>query len=98
MIIRDGGWTQEAVVRAHDVDHCVLSLLQLNTWGQSQGISKLKSDISWMRAAYQSMVNAFTVQFGDIPIILVMVCVKGVWMRAETLNGKFDPMYGWLRA
>ncbi|MEC7193993.1 MAG: Gfo/Idh/MocA family oxidoreductase, partial [SAR324 cluster bacterium] len=84
-------------------DHCVhfFATAEYLMGSRIKEVYALKSDISWMKAAYQVDEGETHVyrpeDSGDIPIITWTyedpVC-QGVWMRAETLNGKFDPMYG----
>jgi predicted dehydrogenase len=63
----------------------------------------LKSDISWMRAPERNVPDSSETHMyrpeeaGDIPIISWTYedpACQGVWMRAEALNGKYDPMFG----
>jgi predicted dehydrogenase len=63
----------------------------------------LRSDLSWMHAAEHpeadhEAMNLYQPEAdGDVPLITWTyddAACQGVWMRAEPLNGKYDPMYG----
>jgi predicted dehydrogenase len=87
-------------------DHCVhffatAEYLMKDT--RIREVYALKSDISWMNAQSQdaedqSEMNIYRPErAGDIPIMTWTYedpACQGVWMRAEVLNGKYDPMYG----
>ncbi|MDG2196253.1 MAG: Gfo/Idh/MocA family oxidoreductase [SAR324 cluster bacterium] len=84
-------------------DHCVhfFATAEYLMGSRIKEVYALKSDISWMKTAYQVDEGETHVyrpeDSGDIPIITWTYddpACQGVWMRAETLNGKFDPMYG----
>ncbi|MEL0329726.1 MAG: Gfo/Idh/MocA family oxidoreductase [Deltaproteobacteria bacterium] len=84
-------------------DHCVhfFATAEYLMGSRIKEVYALKSDISWMKAAYQVDEGETHVyrpeDSGDIPIITWTYedpACQGVWMRAEALNGKFDPMYG----
>ena len=84
-------------------DHCVhfFATAEYLMGSRIKEVYALKSDISWMKAAYQLDEGETHVyrpeDSRDIPIITWTYqdpACQGVWMRAETLNGKFDPMYG----
>lgn len=66
-------------------------------------VYSLKSDISWMNDASQHEIDHAEMNIyqpekaGDIPIMTWTYddpACQGIWMRAEALNGKYDPMYG----
>ncbi len=84
-------------------DHCVhfFATAEFLMGSRIKEVYAMKSDISWMKAAYQVDEGKTHVyrpeDSGDIPIITWTYddpACQGVWMRAEALNGKFDPMYG----
>ena len=84
-------------------DHCVhfFATAEYLMGSRIKEVYALKSDISWMKTTYQVDEGETHVyrpeNSGDIPIITWTYddpSCQGVWMRAETLNGKFDPMYG----
>lgn len=87
-------------------DHCVhffATAEYLMKDARIREVYSLKSDISWMNeqsqtAPDQSEMNIYRPErAGDIPIITWTYddpACQGVWMRAEVLNGKYDPMYG----
>ena len=84
-------------------DHCVhfFATAEYLMGSRIKEVYALKSDISWMKTAYQVDEGETHVyrpeDSGDIPIITWTyddLACQGVWMRAETFNGKFDPMYG----
>ena len=63
----------------------------------------LRSDISWMNDKNLHTIDHAEMNIykpessNDIPIMTWTYedkACQGVWMRAEALNGKFDPMYG----
>jgi len=59
----------------------------------------LKSDIGWMQQAQTDRegMHLYTPESTDIPIVTWTyedTACQGVWMRAEALNGKYDPMFG----
>lgn len=66
-------------------------------------VYSLKSDISWMNDASQHTLDTAEMNIyqpegsGDIPIMTWTyedAACHGIWMRAEALNGKYDPMFG----
>jgi predicted dehydrogenase len=84
-------------------DHCVhfFATAEYLMGSRIKEVYALKSDISWMKTTYQVDEGETHVyrpeNSGDIPIITWTYddpSCQGVWMRAETLNGTFDPMYG----
>lgn len=84
-------------------DHCVhffATAKYLMGGSNIREVYSLKSDISWMKemAIDSSEMNIYQPEkAGDIPIITWTYddpACQGVWMRAEALNGKYDPMYG----
>ena len=84
-------------------DHCVhfFATAEYLMGARIEEVYALKSNISWMKAAYhvdEGETHVYRPEdSGDIPIITWTYddpACQGVWMRAETLNGKFDPMYG----
>lgn len=87
-------------------DHCVhffATAEYLMKDARIREVYSLKSDISWMNDRKQhgqgpSEMNIYRPESaGDIPIIAWTYddqACQGVWMRAEALNGKYDPMYG----
>jgi predicted dehydrogenase len=84
-------------------DHCVhfFATAEYLMGSRIKEVYALKSDISWMKTAYQvdeGETHVYRPEVaGDIPIITWTYedpACQGVWMRAETLNGKFDPMNG----
>ena len=84
-------------------DHCVhfFATAEYLMGSRIKEVYALKSDISWMKTTYQVDEGETHVyrpeNSGDIPIITWTYddpSCQGDWMRAETLNGKFDPMYG----
>jgi len=87
-------------------DHCVHFFATAEYLMQGAKIKEvyaLKSDIGWMNdgadhAPDRSEMHVYRPEAaGDIPIITWTYddpACQGVWMRAEALNGKYDPMYG----
>lgn len=87
-------------------DHCVHFFATAEYLMKGARISEvyaLKSDISWMNDQAQhalghSEMNIYRPEAaGDIPIMAWTYddpACQGVWMRAEPLNGKYDPMFG----
>lgn len=87
-------------------DHCVhffATAEYLMKGARIREVYALKSDISWMNSAGQHMLGRAEMNIykpekaGDIPIMTWTYddpACQGVWMRAEALNGKYDPMYG----
>ena len=87
-------------------DHCVhffATAEYLMKDSPIREVYSLKSDISWMHQQAQcapdkSETHVYRPESaGDIPIITWSYddpSCQGVWMRAEALNGKYDPMYG----
>lgn len=87
-------------------DHCVhffATAEYLMNDARIADVYSLKSDIGWMQQAGKSAPDASETHMyrpesaGDIPIITWTYddpACQGVWMRAEALNGKYDPMFG----
>jgi predicted dehydrogenase len=87
-------------------DHCVHFFATAEYLMQDARIKEvyaLKSDISWMKESADHFPDNAEMHVyrpelaGDIPIITWTYddpACQGVWMRAEALNGKYDPMYG----
>ena len=87
-------------------DHCVHFFAAAEYLMQGAKIKEvyaLKSDIGWMNqrkdhVSDKSETHVYRPEAaGDIPIITWTYedsACQGVWMRAEALNGKYDPMYG----
>jgi predicted dehydrogenase len=87
-------------------DHCVhffATARYLMNDTDVREIYSLKSDISWMNDAGQHTIDQSEMNIyrperaGDIPIMTWTYqdpACQGIWMRAEALNGKYDPMYG----
>ncbi|WP_142524026.1 Gfo/Idh/MocA family protein [Raoultella ornithinolytica] len=87
-------------------DHCVhffAAAEYLMNDNRIKEVYSLKSDISWMNDASnfqmdESEMNIYQPEAaGDIPIMTWTYedsACQGVWMRAEALNGKYDPMFG----
>jgi len=87
-------------------DHCVhffATAEYLMNDSRIKEIYSLKSDISWMNDATRQPISENEMHVykperaGDIPIMTWTYedpACQGVWMRAEALNGKYDPMYG----
>jgi predicted dehydrogenase len=86
-------------------DHCVhffATAEYLMKDARIREVYALKSDISWMKDGQGSSGHADMniykpEEAGDIPIITWSYddpACQGIWMRAEPLNGKYDPMYG----
>lgn len=87
-------------------DHCVhffATAEYLMKDAKIKEVYSLKSDISWMKdrrqhVSDQAEMNIYKPEeSGDIPIMTWSYddpACQGVWMRAEPLNGKYDPMYG----
>jgi predicted dehydrogenase len=87
-------------------DHCVhffAAAEYLMNDSKIKQVYSLKSDISWMSDATKHEVDDAEMNIyqpekeGDIPIMTWTYedpACQGVWMRAEALNGKYDPMYG----
>jgi predicted dehydrogenase len=87
-------------------DHCVhffATAEYLMKDARIREVYSLRSDISWMKGSSQptSGQNEMNIykpeEAGDIPIMAWSYddpACQGIWMRAEPLNGKFDPMHG----
>jgi predicted dehydrogenase len=86
-------------------DHCVhffATAEYLMKDARIREVYALKSDISWMKDRQGSSGHADMniykpEEASDIPIITWSYddpACQGIWMRAEPLNGKYDPMYG----
>jgi predicted dehydrogenase len=87
-------------------DHCVhffATAKYLMNGTNIRQVYSLKSDISWMNDAGRHTIDRSEMNIyrperaGDIPIMTWTYddpACQGVWMRAEALNGKYDPMYG----
>jgi predicted dehydrogenase len=86
-------------------DHCVHFFATAEYLMQGLRIKQVysqKSDISWMHEERQttdrSEVDLYRPERADdIPLMMWSYedpACQGVWMRAEPLNGKYDPMYG----
>lgn len=87
-------------------DHCVhffATAEYLMQDARIKDVNSLKSDISWMSEGAGSAIDQAEMHVyrpeaaGDIPIMTWTYddpACQGVWMRAEALNGKYDPMYG----
>lgn len=87
-------------------DHCVhffATAEYLMNDARIREVYALKSDISWMHGSGSSAPDASETHMyrpesaDDIPIITWTYddpACQGVWMRAEALNGKYDPMFG----
>jgi predicted dehydrogenase len=87
-------------------DHCVhffATAKYLMNESKIKEVYSLKSDISWMNdetkhALDRAEMNIYRPErVGDIPIMTWTYedpACQGIWMRAESLNGKYDPMYG----
>ena len=87
-------------------DHCVhffATAEYLMRDARIKDVYALKSDIGWMHedrdhAPDTSETHMYRPETaGDIPIITWTYddpACQGVWMRAEALNGKYDPMFG----
>jgi predicted dehydrogenase len=87
-------------------DHCVHFFATaefLMNDSRIKEVYSLKADISWMNDAQKDNIDHAEMNIyqpeaaGDIPIIAWTYddpACQGVWMRAEALNGKYDPMYG----
>jgi predicted dehydrogenase len=87
-------------------DHCVhffATAKYLMNESKIKEVYSLKSDISWMNdetkhALDRTDMNIYRPErVGDIPIMTWIYedpACQGIWMRAESLNGKYDPMYG----
>ncbi len=87
-------------------DHCVhfFATAEYLMKGARIGqVYALKSDISWMKDRQQHTLGSAEMNIykpeeaGDIPIMTWTYddpAAQGIWMRAEALNGKYDPMYG----
>ena len=86
-------------------DHCVhffATAEYLMKGSRIKEVYSLRSDISWMADATRHVadnaeMNIYRPQTGDIPIMAWTyedAACQGVWTRAEALNGKYDPMYG----
>jgi len=87
-------------------DHCVhffatAEYLMKDT--RIKEVYSLKSDISWIHKTQknesgQNEMNIYRPEAaGDIPIMTWTYddpACQGIWMRAEALNGKYDPMFG----
>ncbi len=87
-------------------DHCVHFFATAEYLMEDARITQvysLKSDISWMSDAARDKLGRDDMHIyrpeaaGDIPIMTWTYddpACQGVWMRAEALNGKHDPMFG----
>jgi predicted dehydrogenase len=86
-------------------DHCIhfFATAEYLMRGRIKDVYALKSDISWMNDAEHQVADHADMNLyrpeaaGDVPIITWTyedAACQGVWMRAEALNGKYDPMYG----
>jgi predicted dehydrogenase len=87
-------------------DHCVhffATAKYLMNDSRIKEVYSLKSDISWMNDETQHAIDHSEMNIyqpervGDIPIMTWTYedpACQGIWMRAEALNGKYDPMYG----
>jgi len=83
-------------------DHCVhffAAAEYLMNDSKINEIHALKTDLSWMKdQKIDTKMDLYGVnEAGDIPIITWTYedpACSGVWMRAEVLNGKYDPMTG----
>jgi predicted dehydrogenase len=87
-------------------DHCVhffATAEYLMQGARIREVYSLKSDIRWMsqgegHGVDQSESHVYQPEASnDIPIMTWTYddpACQGVWMRAEALNGKYDPMYG----
>jgi predicted dehydrogenase len=85
-------------------DHCVhffATAEYLMNDARIKEVYALKSQIDWERAAAeggQADMNIYRPEAaGDIPVITWTYddpACTGIWMRAEPLNNKYDPMYG----
>jgi predicted dehydrogenase len=87
-------------------DHCVhffATAKYLMNDSRISGVYALRSDISWMADEKQHKIDRSEMNIyqpeksGDIPIMTWTyedTACQGIWMRAEALNGKYDPMYG----
>ena len=82
-------------------DHCVhffATAEYLMNDARIREVYALKSDLSWMQAPDTAETHMYRPESaGDIPIITWTYddpACQGVWMRAEALNGKYDPMFG----
>lgn len=87
-------------------DHCVHFFATaefLMKDARVKDVYSLKSDISWMKDRRQHVHDDAAMNMykpeesGDIPIMVWSYddpACQGIWMRAEPLNGKHDPMCG----
>jgi predicted dehydrogenase len=87
-------------------DHCVhffATAEYLMNDSRIKEVYALRSDISWMNDGTRHSVDQAEMHVyrperaGDIPVMTWTYedpACQGVWMRAEALNGKYDPMYG----
>lgn len=86
-------------------DHCVhffATAEYLMKDSRIREVYALRSDISWMHQGAEhgpdkSEMHVYKPETGDIPIITWTYddpACQGVWMRAEALTGKYDPMFG----
>jgi len=87
-------------------DHCVhffATAEYLMKDARIKEVYSLRSDISWMNEGQRDNLNDAEMNIyrpeaaGDIPIMTWTYddpACQGIWMRAEALNGKYDPMYG----
>lgn len=84
-------------------DHCVhffATATYLMGGADIAEVHALRTDLGWMRedTLEPSEMHLYRPEgAGDIPIMTWTYddpACAGVWMRAETLNGKYDPMYG----
>ena len=80
-------------------DHCVhffATAQYLMNDSRIREVYALKSDLSWMNDARRHAID-HSGAAADIPIMTWTYedpACQGIWMRAEALNGKYDPMYG----
>jgi predicted dehydrogenase len=86
-------------------DHCVhffATAEYLMNDSKIKEVYSLKSDISWMNdeklhTIDHAEMHIYRPERADIPIMTWTYedpACQGVWMRAEALNGKYDPRYG----
>jgi hypothetical protein len=106
--VRQGKGRKDRIVMLSEqlFDHCVhffATAEYLMKGARIKEVYALKSDISWMNDEKQytldrSEMNIYRPEAaGDIPIMTWTYddpACQGIWMRAEALNGKYDPMYG----
>ncbi|TAT84811.1 Gfo/Idh/MocA family oxidoreductase [Rhizobium ruizarguesonis] len=87
-------------------DHCVhffATAEYLMNDAKIKEVYFLKSDIAWMNDETQYEIDHAEMNIyqpekaGDIPVMTWTYddpACQGIWTRAEALNGKYDPMYG----